>query len=143
MSNLIHIIYVSQSDMAWDDSKIKEILSAARQSNSQLDITGMLLFDGGSFFQVLEGDKVAVRKLYEKIKRDKRHQKLVKVIEEPIESRSFSDWTMGYSALSKEEIARAEGMNDFFKGDNCLVDLDEGRAQKLLEAFKQGRWRIK
>jgi EAL domain-containing protein (putative c-di-GMP-specific phosphodiesterase class I) len=35
------------------------------------------------------------------------------------------------------------GMNDFFTYASCFGELNQGRAKKLLTAFKEGRWRTK
>jgi hypothetical protein len=67
---------------------------------------------------------------------------IIKIIFEAIPERSFSDWSMGYSSISKKELNSINGMNDFFKGGTCLADIDSGRAKKLLKAFLGGRWRL-
>jgi hypothetical protein len=70
-------------------SELDEILLKSRVNNASLGITGILLFNLGSFFQVLEGEKVTVETLYEKISKDKRHNKTTKIIMEPIKKCSF------------------------------------------------------
>ncbi|QFU76301.1 diguanylate phosphodiesterase [Halioglobus maricola] len=101
----------------------------------------MLLYAEGDFFQVIEGHPDTVEELFKKISADERHGKVTVIIREPIAQRSFADWTMGYADLSAEEAESAIGVNDFFSKGNSLGDLTEGRAKKLLSAFKQGRWR--
>ncbi len=101
----------------------------------------MLLFDGGSFFQILEGEPEVVARLYIRLAADKRHSAIKKVIAEPIEARSFANWTMGYAKASREDLRRIPGLNDFFVGGTCYADLDKGRAKILLAAFREGGWR--
>ena len=48
---------------------------------------------------------------------------------------------MGFSQVSRKELALISGSNDFFSGSSCFLDLDPGRAKKLLSAFREGRWR--
>ena len=48
---------------------------------------------------------------------------------------------MGFSAMSREQMEAIPGTNDFFGQGKCFHDLDAGRAKKLLEAFRGGRWR--
>lgn len=50
---------------------------------------------------------------------------------------------MGYASISRRELEKIDGMNDFFSGKTCLADIDKGRAQKILNAFAEGRWRLK
>jgi hypothetical protein len=44
-------------------------LEQSRENNLRLDVTGMLLYKGGNFMQMLEGEKDAVLGLYEAKKR--------------------------------------------------------------------------
>lgn len=142
MSQLIHIIYVSRAEEGVGKDDIINILKIARDNNEKLGITGMLLFDGSGFFQVLEGEKTVLENLFKKLANDKRHSQVIKLIEEEIPERAFQEWTMGYSEINKKEMNATEGMNDFFQGKECLVDLDQGRAKKLLVAYSDGRWRL-
>lgn len=140
MANLIHVIYASKESVRFDSAMISKLLETSRKNNQASDITGMLAYCEGSFFQVLEGEEKAVEKLFAKIALDDRHEKTVIVIKEPIEERSFENWSMGYASLSKSEASQIEGMNDFFVGGSCLTELDQGRARTLLEAYAEGRW---
>jgi len=139
--NLMHCIYVSAATREFTPAELDELLSVARSNNEKLGVTGMLLYDKGSFFQILEGAPETVEPLYEKIGADARHSKIAKLISEPIETRSFADWSMGHAAVSLKQLSEIEGMNDFFQAEKCFTELDDGRAKKLLQSFKEGRWR--
>lgn len=139
--NLVHCIYSSVETVEFSQDDILSLLEKARLNNSTLGITGMLLYDSGSFFQVLEGAPEKVTSLLEVIQKDKRHDKVVKIIYEDIEERDFSEWTMGFSGFTRQELMNIEGMNDFFQSNKYYTDLDEGRAKMLLKAFKDGKWR--
>jgi len=142
MPLLIHLIYASSATRKMEPVALTELLQQARRDNKRLGITGMLLHSDGSFFQVLEGEAATVDAMYEKLDRDKRHQQLTLIIREPIARRSFADWSMGFSSTTPEELAKIEGLNDFFEAGSCFTDLDSGRAKKLLAAFAEGRWRV-
>ncbi|KJZ08701.1 phosphonate transporter [Marinomonas sp. SBI22] len=139
--DLVHCIYTSASTIEFTPEDITELLEKARRNNDKLGVSGMLLYDEGSFFQVLEGDPQVVARLLKTIQNDKRHDKVVKIIYEDIEERDFSEWTMGYSGASRSDLQSIDGLNDFFQTNNTFVELDEGRAKKLLSAFKDGKWR--
>jgi hypothetical protein len=134
-------IYCSASTRPFAAADLADLLRLARQNNARVGLTGMLLYAEGAFFQVLEGPADVVDALYGKIELDTRHTKMTKIIQEPIRKRVFDEWTMGFSAMSREEMETLPGTNDFFRQGNCFVDLDAGRAQKLLTAFRGGRWR--
>ncbi len=139
---LVHCLYCSAAtNPAFGRSDLNALLDECRINNAKLKVTGMLLFRDGSFFQVLEGDRVVVETLFERIERDKRHERMTKIIQEPIDERAFGEWTMGYSKISSKELATIPGLNDFFAKGQSYMDLGKGRAKSLLGAFKDGRWR--
>jgi len=138
---LIHIIYSSAAATAFSERDLVDLLTAARSKNAAQGISGMLLYVDQSFLQVLEGPPDAVDKLFKSISRDDRHNQIVTIIRETIPRRAFADWSMGYAAANRSELAEIPGMNDFFAGAGCLQTLNHGRTKKLLTAFKEGRWR--
>jgi Sensors of blue-light using FAD len=137
---LIQYIYSSAATHDFSPAELAALLKKAREFNALHELTGMLLYTEGSFFQVLEGPEEVIAALYAKIERDKRHEQVTKIIVEPIQKRSFAEWTMGFSNVSREELAKIEGTNDFFSKARCFAELDPGRAKKLLTAFRDGRW---
>jgi Sensors of blue-light using FAD len=138
---LIHCIYASTAATIFKESDIPALLEHARTANADRELTGMLLYIEGGFFQVLEGDDAVVDEVYGRINRDSRHSKITLIIREPIAARNFSEWTMGFSTVDPLEAGLLIGENDFFKSASCVTELDGGRAKKLLAAFRTGRWR--
>ncbi len=138
---LTHYIYSSAATIDFSQDDIVALLNTARKNNAKQGVTGMLLYDNGSFFQILEGPPQVVENIYEKIEKDKRHNQVKKIICEEIEERDFAEWTMGHAGLTRTDLLKIEGFNDFFQGQKSLIDLDEGRAKTLLKAFKEGKWR--
>jgi hypothetical protein len=113
--DLVHCIYCSAStggDLSMEE--LQSLLDECRRKNAHADITGILLYQKRSFFQVLEGSRSVVEALYEKISEDKRHKRVTKVIVEPIEGRAFADWTMGFAKQTPRQLAKIPGLNDFF-----------------------------
>jgi hypothetical protein len=102
----------------------------------------MLLYIEGSFFQILEGAPQAVASIFSRIHSDGRHGQVTRIISEPIAQRDFEQWTMGYLGLRLFEAGRLTGENDFFADASCVHKLNCGRAQKLLNVFKGGSWRV-
>ncbi|MEL7487882.1 MAG: BLUF domain-containing protein, partial [Pseudomonadota bacterium] len=62
------ILYASlaAAELGLDD--LENILATARRRNKKDDITGLLLFGGGRFFQVIEGPTLSIDRLYSDIK---------------------------------------------------------------------------
>jgi hypothetical protein len=141
--DLVHCIYCSASTKgAFSPADLETLLAECREKNSKAGLTGMLLYRDGTFFQVLEGDRPVVEDLLERLRKDKRHQRLTKIIMESIEERAFTQWTMGYARISKRELAEIPGLSDFFTQGRSYMELGEGRAKTLLGAFKDGAWRL-
>lgn len=141
MTTLIHCIYASTASTEFTESGVADLLTHARANNAEAGITGMLLYVEGSFFQVLEGEEATVARVFTEIKRDPRHRRVVEIIREPILERVFSDWSMGYARVGREDAGILAGENDFFQDEQFLERLSPGRAKKLLRAFRSGSWR--
>jgi len=140
--NLVHCVYCSASTKTpLSPTELESLLEKCRQSNSTADITGILLYQNGSFFQVLEGEHNTVEALFDKISLDNRHHQTKKIIFEPIAARSFAAWTMGFPKITSKELATIPGLSDFFHHGTSYIELGEGRAKSLLAAFKEGKWR--
>ena len=93
---LIEIIYLSRPGPGMSQAAIVEILEVAQKKNDALGITGLLLYDGQHFLQVLEGPAEAVWEVYADILADPRHVDVVTVHEGPIARRMFERWGMAY-----------------------------------------------
>lgn len=103
MSELMQLAYISKSNIQGDLTAIREqianILDAAQKNNAEQDITGALLYSGGYFCQVLEGDEDAIGELVEKIQMDSRHSDITILHFEPVEKRDFTEWAMAFAGV--------------------------------------------
>jgi hypothetical protein len=137
----IILVYCSVAIRPFESSDIVDLLTISRKNNEKFRITGMLLYIDETFFQVLEGDETILHDLYKKIELDKRHTNVAKLIEEPIDKRTFSSWSMGYAKATRAELSTIPGLNDFFVRGSSFNELERGRAKVLLAAFREGKWR--
>lgn len=140
-TKLIHLIYCSASVKPMGYSELGHILQRARENNLKNNITGILLYSEGSFLQVLEGSSNSVEQIFQSICSDRRHDNITMIIREPIASRTFADWTMGYADLSLHQLEELIGINDFFSSGNSFANISPGRAKKIISAFRDGHWR--
>lgn len=140
---LSHVIYNSAAVAPMGDDALAELLQQAQKTNAALNITGMLLYADGSFFQVLEGPADAVDTLIDRITIDPRHERLTVIIREPIARRAFAEWSMSFGQLDRADLRSVEGVDHSFADGGLLTRVDEGRARNLLEAFSNGRWRMR
>jgi hypothetical protein len=140
-SDLIQLAYSSGATQHFDQAQLLDLLTFARDFNSRHDISGMLLYLDDTFFQILEGEPGVLRALYGRIEKDNRHAKVIKLLDRPITERTFSDWSMGYAKVTRQELATIPGLNDFFGRGSSFSELEAGKAKQLLEAFREGQWR--
>lgn len=73
---------------------IDRILSSAKRNNGLDGITGVLLFAGGSFLQVLEGPDTSVDAAFARIRSDARHADVEVVSDRQVAEREFAYWSM-------------------------------------------------
>jgi hypothetical protein len=140
-NDLILLAYSSVGTHHFEQTELVDLLTFARNFNTKNGLTGMLLYVDESFFQILEGDSKTLDDLYSRIEHDTRHTGVIKLIEIPIEKRTFSEWSMGFAKVTREDLATIPGLNDFFGRGSVFSDLEPGEAQVLLEAFRDGKWR--
>jgi hypothetical protein len=119
---MLSLIYVSTSVKLLSDEELLDILKASRENNTSKDVTGLLLYKGGNFMQVLEGPDEAVEALYEKIKADPRHKDLIVLSREQISARQFPAWEMAFQNLDNPEIKNEPGYSQFLH-DEFIADV--------------------
>jgi hypothetical protein len=88
-------MYASRAVPAIDQEELLAILKKSKANNPKSGVTGALCFSEGIFIQVLEGGRLAVSKLYNRIASDSRHSDVVLLGYEEIEERRFAGWSMG------------------------------------------------
>jgi hypothetical protein len=136
---LASLVYVSFATHNLSDDEIRDILITSRENNQKLNITGMLLYRDRFFIQALEGEKEAVRTLYEQISKDPRHRHVKLVCVDDIDKRSFGDWSMGFNKLGHEALAALPGYSDFLSPEHRAdyFTNNPSHAVALLETFKE------
>jgi len=114
---MIRLTYASTAIADFSPENLLSLLKTSRINNSTKNITGILLYTHGTFFQVLEGDEAAVDATFNSIKKDKRHKDVILIEKVPITERAFPYWSMGFEKLEGKEMSKIEGWNDFFEKD--------------------------
>lgn len=103
---LYELLYTSTSARDMDECALLDLLIEARDINTRLEITGLLVYQQQSFLQLLEGEKEQVLDVYSRICTDSRHTDVTTVFEEGIEFRCFSDWSMAYLLREDDPLER-------------------------------------
>lgn len=98
---MYYLIYISSAIGQLDEEALNELQRRASTKNSEIGITGMLLYKGGNFMQMLEGNKEVVEALFLKISQDPLHKDVIKIMSGSIENRNFDKWSMGFCNMEK------------------------------------------
>jgi len=138
-ADLYQIIYASAATRPMEEDELLGMLKRAREKNTRLGITGMLLHCDGSFIQALEGPKAQVMDLIRVIRKDLRHNRIAVLFEGPIKNRSFSQWSMGFNRPSQKDLAIIEGYTPYLEvgDDPQAIQNYSSVAIKLLAAFRE------
>ena len=100
---LVRLMYASRAAAGLDNEEVAAILRQSRTWNPKFGITGVLCLcqTGSLFIQVLEGGRVQVNQLYNKIVRDPRHGDVTLLSFEEIAERRFAGWAMGQVNMAR------------------------------------------
>ena len=135
---LLTLVYRSHISEHVQSGSLVEMVSQAKVNNELLGITGILLFDGMHFFQLLEGAEEAVDALYSEICKDQRHHNVVVLMRDYAQSRRFGNVGMELFDLRhhhEDEVLQAV----LDKGTSKYQLTYEDRALQFLCTFVQAR----
>lgn len=136
---MIQLIYASAATEPFTTDALKLMLGRARGRNTLHRITGMLVHHEGSFLQILEGPKESVNEVVVSIRRDPRHHSIRTLLQNPIQTREFESWSMGFVDNSFA-TGSVTGFVDYSRGLPSLND-DGARAHSFLRFFREGLYR--
>lgn len=88
------LTYTSRDRLDLSARDLADIHGSARHFNALDGITGLLMFDGTRFLQILEGSEDAIDSLVERLRRDSRHSAFEIRDERFVGHRSFPEWSM-------------------------------------------------
>ncbi len=121
---MISLTYLSTATEPYDDAQLSDLLDSFRDRNHERGLTGMLLYVGGHFIQTLEGPADVVDTTFARIEHDPGHRDVFIALREPIEARTFPDWSMGFEVLDPVDAATLPGFTDYL--DHRSVSGDDG-----------------
>lgn len=134
MDNEIYkLIYLSSETKSFNEHELLAILEKSIINNKKKGITGVLLYSGGNFIQLLEGSKKEVEALFAKIRADKRHTNIIRLMAEYSDKRDFPDWKMGFRKITPTMAEqKIVGFSRLLEGN----ELAESEMQNLSKKVK-------
>jgi len=76
---------------------LEALLLDARGFNEKVQVSGVLLYHDGTFFQYLEGPADGVAQVYARIRASRSHHSIYELLNNQIKARMFPSWLMGVS----------------------------------------------
>ncbi|MFL6734320.1 MAG: BLUF domain-containing protein [Sphingomicrobium sp.] len=105
------LTYTSLASLDLDMSDLEAIYGSARHLNALDGITGLLVFNGNRFLQIIEGSEQAIDDLIERLRRDRRHSGLEIRDQRDIEERAFPGWSMELVRVSTDYSEAKEAVS--------------------------------
>ena len=92
---MLRLTYRSVPKSEMSRQEVLALVRDARTRNEANNITGLLVYDHHSFFQILEGEPDVVNACFARIERDPRHHQIDLMGRQTVEKRAFQNWRMG------------------------------------------------
>ena len=118
---LVRLMYSSRAVEPIKQEALQAILKTSTGWNPKLGITGVLCFSGDVFMQVLEGGRMQVSALYNRISQDPRHRDVALLSFDEISERSFAGWSMGQVNINRLNPALLIKYSELGVLDPCSV----------------------
>ena len=135
--SLHQLVYLSQSSHKMSKEDLLAIWKQAKANNATIDVTGSLFYNGGWFMQVLEGSASTLAVLYDKIRKDPRHQDIRLMYKEPASYRTFVRWSMNMTNLEERQSDKYEELVEIIEAAKAGRKISAlSPAVTLLNMFK-------
>lgn len=131
-------VYCSRAADSVDDAEVDRMVAWSQRRNVERQITGVLVFGSGVFFQWIEGPPAEVQKLITSLHSDPRHHDIVS-LDRSMERRErlYPNWEMervktdDIRAVLQDALESAEDANNIATLKRILKHLDQGPLETL------------
>ncbi len=140
---LTRLTYVSTAVEMFTSESLHELVRKAAEKNQTLDITGVLLYSGGAFLQVLEGPEPEVAELFARIELDPRHTFVECAQRDHVQERLFPEWSMELQNFDEHAAVNPQHMRVIRTFLDQCVDVDPDQTTEgLVSFFRQSAARL-
>lgn len=130
------ISYVSSVNPELTEEEIQTVLNFSRNWNIDHQITGILLYSEGNFFQVLEGEKELLESLFSRIEKDKRHRNVMVIFEKEVSEVKFDTYQSDF--ISLDSRFQAKNIELYFSQIDQLNPKIQSSVRYILNKFAEG-----
>ena len=122
---LEQVIYTSVASDNFDAGDLFKIVETATRKNADREITGILVFERGHFFQVIEGPGAQLDRLLVTLRRDPRHHSLRILKRRQSDHRLFPKWRMRRVVIGERQAAWGAFRTLLQRRDDALMIASE------------------
>ncbi|MDT0645353.1 BLUF domain-containing protein [Zunongwangia sp. F260] len=130
------ISYVSTVNPELSETEIQEALDFSKNWNNDNNITGILLYSQGNFFQVLEGEENLLKSLFSRIKADQRHHNVITIFQKKVPNIQFDDYEVDF--ISLDDSYNAAQIDTYLSQIDLLNPSIQGSVRYILNKFTEG-----
>lgn len=130
------ISYVSTVNPALSEHEIQQALNFSKNWNNDHDITGILLYSQGNFFQVLEGEEQLLKDLFKRIKADERHHNIITIFQKEVPDEKFNNYEASF--ISLDDRYRVKDLDTYFSQISLLNPSIQSSVKYILNKFAEG-----
>ncbi|MFM8859726.1 MAG: BLUF domain-containing protein [Methylocystis sp.] len=131
---MLQLIYFSTAQLGLSVQELEKILVSAVANNQRKGVTGLLLFNGLNFLQILEGAPAEVDDLYDKISADPRHSGVRLIRRQEIKALSYPQWGMKLKEIGADFGAQ-DPLSLGQEAANALMNCSSEELKPMLKAF--------
>lgn len=132
------IVYLSTATRLLSDLELMDVLRVSRENNARDGVTGLLLYQGGNFIQLLEGEARDVDTVFARVMKDSRHHSILHMLDVESTEQLFADWAMAFRPTSSQsEELKLEIADFIIKAPQEASSTDGRRALRLIGSLAQ------
>lgn len=124
------LVYISNARAGLSSDDLDVIYHASMNFNALDGVTGLLVYNGAHFMQIIEGADEAIEDLLGRLRRDPRHHDIQVFADQPVDAESFPDWSMKLLEVSAGRFQAHKDLQVLLPSD-----LDPSIRTKLLEVL--------
>jgi len=116
MNDLRRFIYASRAREGLTENDAQAIQVHSGRTNALDGITGVLIFTGRHFVQLIEGAPDAITDLVIRLERDPRHSRINVLEDERVRDRAFPSWDMLLIPIPNDRNSASKEIVDHLPG---------------------------
>ena len=146
MPHLSQLIYRSQATPLFRRGDLPRFIRDIAQANKRQGLTGLLMFDGEFFLQIIEGRQRQLEAILQVLRHDPRHESIFMLRLDAIKERAFPEWGMSLAPLRERDQpppgwAHGEDAMHLLELHEDVLQRADDRLRMVIDDFLQGRWR--